>query len=189
MTRQSLGESFSLPSSRKPETELNDSGGLYGRRTDRRQNGLNTRMLRPLCLRSVSDTAFFVVSNLRIKEVKILKTTKDFATIHFIGRESGTRLRLDRLFPTKEAAEASIRKKPQDGFLNYKIQKVTELERVSEFGKIYFRLLSLHFCVALPRFTSSKPSSKRLGLKAETLETTHSSFSKHTLKSKKNGRV
>ena len=65
----------------------------------------------------IGDTAFIVVSNLRIEEVKILKLTRDFATIHFIGREGGTCLRLDRLFPTKEAAAASIRKRPQDRFL------------------------------------------------------------------------
>ena len=65
----------------------------------------------------IGDAAFIVVSNLRIEEVKILKITKDFATIHFIGREGGTRLRLDRLFPTKEAAAASIRKHPNIYFL------------------------------------------------------------------------
>ena len=50
------------------------------------------------------------------------------------------------------------------------------LESVSKFGKMHFRRLDMHFSVAFPRFTSSKPSSKRLELQADPLETAHSSF-------------
>ena len=50
------------------------------------------------------------------------------------------------------------------------------LEPVSKFRKMHFRHISLHFRVAFPRFTDSKPSSKRLELQADMLETAHSSF-------------
>ena len=60
---------------------------------------------------SQGDTAYFVESNWRIREVKILKITGEFATIHFADGEGGTRLRLNRLFKTKEEAAASMRKK------------------------------------------------------------------------------
>lgn len=55
------------------------------------------------------DTAYIVESNWRIREVRILKVVGDFATIHFADGEGGTRLRLNRLYSTKEA-QASIRK-------------------------------------------------------------------------------
>ena len=51
------------------------------------------------------DTAFFVESNWRIREVRILKISGEFATIHFADGEGGTRLRLNRLFKSKEEAE------------------------------------------------------------------------------------
>ena len=58
------------------------------------------------------DTAYFVESNWRIREVRILKIAGEFATIRFTDGEGGTRLRLSRLFATKEEAEKTIRKKP-----------------------------------------------------------------------------
>ena len=58
------------------------------------------------------DIAYFVESNWRIREVRILKIAGEFATIHFVDGEGGTRLRLSRLFATKEEAEKAIRKKP-----------------------------------------------------------------------------
>ena len=58
---------------------------------------------------SQGDTAYFVESNWRVREVKILKITGEFATIHFADGEGGTRLRLSRLFRTKEEAEMSIK--------------------------------------------------------------------------------
>ena len=38
------------------------------------------------------DTAFIIVSNFKIEEVKVLKVAAGFATIHFVNREGGTRL-------------------------------------------------------------------------------------------------
>ena len=59
------------------------------------------------------DTAFFVESNWRIREVRILSISGEFATIHFVDGEGGTRLRLNRLYKTKEEAVGSIRKRTQ----------------------------------------------------------------------------
>ena len=59
------------------------------------------------------DTAFFVESNWRIREVRILSISGEFATIHFVDDEGGTRLRLNRLYKTKEEAVGSIRKRNQ----------------------------------------------------------------------------
>lgn len=57
------------------------------------------------------DTAFFVESNWRIREVRILSISGEFATIHFVDGEGGTRLRLNRLYKTKEEAAANMRKR------------------------------------------------------------------------------
>ena len=57
------------------------------------------------------DTAFFVESNWRIREVRILSISGEFATIRFADGESGTRLRLNRLYKTKEEAAANMRKR------------------------------------------------------------------------------
>ena len=57
------------------------------------------------------DTAFFVESNWRIREVRILSISGEFATIHFADGEGGTRLRLNRLYKTKEEAAANMRKR------------------------------------------------------------------------------
>ena len=58
-----------------------------------------------------NDTAYFIESNWRIREVRILKITGEFATIRFADGEGGTRLRISRLYATKEEAEKSIRKR------------------------------------------------------------------------------
>ena len=59
---------------------------------------------------SPGDTAWIVESSLFIREVKILKITGGFATLRFADSDGGVRLRTGRLFPTKEAAEAHIKK-------------------------------------------------------------------------------
>ena len=57
------------------------------------------------------DTAFFVESNWRIREVRILSISEEFAIIHFVDGEGSTRLRLNRLYKTKEEAAANMRKR------------------------------------------------------------------------------
>lgn len=57
------------------------------------------------------DTAFIVESNQFIREVKVLKVAGGFATLRFVDSGGGIKLRESRLFPTKEAAEASLPKK------------------------------------------------------------------------------
>ena len=57
------------------------------------------------------DTAFIVESSRFIREVKVLKIVGGFVTLRFVDRDGGIKLRESRLFPTKEAAEASLPKK------------------------------------------------------------------------------
>ena len=56
------------------------------------------------------DTAYIVENNRTIREVKILKVAGGFATLRFMDRDVGIRLRESRLFPTKEDAEISMLK-------------------------------------------------------------------------------
>ena len=60
---------------------------------------------------SPGDTAFIVESSRVIREVKVLKIAGGFATLRFADSDGGIKLRESRLFPTKEAAEASLPKK------------------------------------------------------------------------------
>ena len=57
------------------------------------------------------DIAFIVESSRFIREVKVLNAAGGFATLRFIDSDGGIKLRESRLFPTKEAAEASLPKK------------------------------------------------------------------------------
>ena len=60
---------------------------------------------------SPGDTAFIVESSRFIREVKVLKSAGEFVTLRFADSDGGIRLRESRLFPTREAAEASLPKK------------------------------------------------------------------------------
>ena len=60
---------------------------------------------------SPGDTAYIVESSRFIREVKVLKIAGGFATLRFTDSDGGIKLRESRLFPTKEAAEASLPKK------------------------------------------------------------------------------
>ena len=60
---------------------------------------------------SPGDTAFLVESGRFIREVKIIKQTGDFCTLRFADSNGGIKVRESRLFPTKEAAEASLSSK------------------------------------------------------------------------------
>ncbi len=57
------------------------------------------------------DTAYFVESKWRIREVRIIKAFRRFATIRFRDDEDGIRIHDCRLFPSKEAAGSSISQK------------------------------------------------------------------------------
>ena len=57
---------------------------------------------------SPGDTAFLVESGRFIREVKIIKQTGDFCTLRFTDSNGGIKVRESRLYPTKEAAEASL---------------------------------------------------------------------------------
>ena len=57
------------------------------------------------------DIAFIVESSRFIREVKVLKIAGGFATLRFADSDGGIKLRESRLYPTEEAAEASLPKK------------------------------------------------------------------------------
>ena len=57
------------------------------------------------------DIAYIVGNNRFIHEVKILSSQYGFVTVHLLKENSYIRVRENRLFPTKEAAEASLPKK------------------------------------------------------------------------------
>ena len=57
---------------------------------------------------SPGDTAFLIESGRFIREVKIIKQSGDFCTLRFIDSNGGIKVRESRLYPTKEAAEASL---------------------------------------------------------------------------------
>ncbi len=56
------------------------------------------------------DTAFIVENNRIIREVKTLNTSGGFVTIRFVDSHGGIKLRENRLFPSKEEAEANLSK-------------------------------------------------------------------------------
>ena len=57
------------------------------------------------------DTAYIIESGLFVREVEIVKAAGGFATLRFLDGEGGIRLRENRLYPTREDAEAYISKK------------------------------------------------------------------------------
>ncbi len=57
------------------------------------------------------DIAYIVESNLYIREVEVVKAAAGFFTIRFADHGGGIKVRESRLFPSKEAAEASLPKK------------------------------------------------------------------------------
>ena len=57
------------------------------------------------------DIAFIVGNNKFIHEVEIMNSQYGFVTVHLLKENSYIRVRENRLFPTKEAAEASLLKK------------------------------------------------------------------------------
>ena len=57
------------------------------------------------------DRAYIVESNYLVREVKVLRVAGGFATLRFTDIDGGCKLRISRLFPTKEDAEATLQKK------------------------------------------------------------------------------
>ena len=55
------------------------------------------------------DTAWIVDSTIYVKEVEILNIKYDVATIKFKKENSGMRVRLNRLYKTKEEAEEQVK--------------------------------------------------------------------------------
>lgn len=61
------------------------------------------------------DTVYIISSTRWIKEAKVLKYASGFYTLKFTDTGGGIKLRESRLFPTKEATEASIKRKSKSG--------------------------------------------------------------------------
>lgn len=59
---------------------------------------------------NVNDTAFIVESNMLIREVIVKKYAAGLYLISFADGTGGIKVRESRLFPTKEAAEATLPK-------------------------------------------------------------------------------
>ncbi len=60
---------------------------------------------------SPRDIAYIVESNLYIREVEVIKVAGGFCTIRFVDCGGGIKVRESRLYPSREAAEASLPKK------------------------------------------------------------------------------
>ena len=56
------------------------------------------------------DRAYIVESNLYLREVEVIKVAGGFCTIRFVDRGGGIKVRESRLYPSREAAEASLSK-------------------------------------------------------------------------------
>ena len=61
------------------------------------------------------DLAYIVGNTRFIQKVEILNVKYGLVTIHLLQQNSYLRVRENRLFPTKEAAEASLKKKEPSG--------------------------------------------------------------------------
>ena len=57
------------------------------------------------------DRAYIVESNHYIREVEVINVVGGFRTIRFVDRGGGIKVRESRLYPSREAAEASLPKK------------------------------------------------------------------------------
>lgn len=57
------------------------------------------------------DIAYIVANSRFVREVQILCIDGDFCTLRFTDSDGGIKIRSSRLFPTKEAAEATLPKK------------------------------------------------------------------------------
>ena len=57
------------------------------------------------------DRAYIVESNHYIREVEVINVVGGFCTIRFTDHGGGIKVRESRLYPSREAAEASLPKK------------------------------------------------------------------------------
>lgn len=60
---------------------------------------------------SPGDIAYIVANKRFVREAQILYIDGDFCTLRFTDSDGGIKVRSSRLFPTKEAAEATLPKK------------------------------------------------------------------------------
>ena len=59
------------------------------------------------------DVAYIVANSIFVKEVMILKVAGGFVTFRFMGGGGAARLRENRLFSSREAAEAAVKENRQ----------------------------------------------------------------------------
>lgn len=62
---------------------------------------------------SINDTAFIIVSNRVIREIKVLNYSGGFYTIKFVNGNGGLRLRENRLFVQKKKPKSRFPKQGQ----------------------------------------------------------------------------
>lgn len=62
----------------------------------------------------LGDTAYIVESSIAVREVLIHNISGDFYTLRFTDSKGGIKVRGSRLFPTREAAEASLPNGPAE---------------------------------------------------------------------------
>ena len=63
---------------------------------------------------NVGQTVYLIESRRRVREAVIRGRSGPLFTLRFTDTVGGIRLPADRLYPTREAAEAARRKKPED---------------------------------------------------------------------------
>ena len=73
------------------------------------------------------DIAYIVANKRFVREAQILSIDGDFYTLRFTDSDGGIKVRGSRLFPTKEAAEATVPNKKTI------TQQAEETSRLSEF--------------------------------------------------------
>ena len=56
------------------------------------------------------DTVYLISNNHFIEEATVVMNLAGFVTIRFAKRGGGTRVRENRLYPTREEAEAAVKK-------------------------------------------------------------------------------
>ena len=61
-------------------------------------------------LYKVGDTAYIVESSFMVRKAQIHNISGEFCTLRFADTGGGIRIRLNRLFPTEEAAKATLPK-------------------------------------------------------------------------------
>ncbi len=61
----------------------------------------------------VHDKAYIIESNMKVREVWVLSVSGGFYLVRFLDSDGAIRVRENRLYATKEEAEAALPQKPE----------------------------------------------------------------------------